>query len=163
MNSRAEIVKEYAWCVKDPVHAIENYLQTFDLTRNGFVRFDLFEQQKNAIENYEAERFNILLKYRQAGATTFTAAYLACKGAFADPVRPEKVLIVANKLETAIEFLGKIMDFLKQLPNWVGITNKEGKFPKESQKHIILDNGSQYKAVASSPDALRGYVPTYMV
>jgi hypothetical protein len=163
MNTRAEIVKEYAWCVKDPVHAIENYLQTFDLTQNGFVRFDLFEQQKNAIHNYEAERFNILLKYRQAGATTFTAAYLACKGAFSDPSRPEKVLIVANKLETAIEFLGKIIDFLKQLPSWVGIANSEGKFKKESQKHIILANGSQYKAVASSPDALRGYVPTYMV
>lgn len=163
MSTKEEIVKEYARCVKDPVHVIENYLQTFDLTQNGFVRFSLFEQQKNAIANYEESRFNILLKYRQAGATTFTAAYFASKGAFSDPVRPEKILIVANKLDTAIEFLGKIVDFLKQLPSWVGITDKDGKFIKESQKHVILQNHSEYKAVASSPDALRGFTPTYMV
>ena len=163
MDTRAQIIKEYTRCVKDPSHAIENYLQTFDLTQNGFVPFNLFEQQRNAIDNYEAARFNILLKYRQAGATTFTAAYLATKGAFSDPTKPEKILIVANKLETAIEFLGKIVDFLKQFPNWVGIAKPDGKFTKESQKHIKLLNGSEYKAVASSPDALRGYVPTYMV
>lgn len=163
MSTKQEIIQEYTRCIKDPVHAIENYLQTFDLTQNGFVTFELFEQQKRAIANYEAERFNILLKYRQAGATTFTAAYLATKGAFSDPTRPEKILIVANKLETAIEFLTKIIDFLKQFPAWVGIANKEGKFVKESQKHIKLINGSEFKAVASSPDALRGYVPTYMV
>lgn len=163
MSNREEIIKEYARCVKDPVHAIENYLQTFDLTKNGFVPFRLFDHQKNAIHNYETERFNILLKYRQAGASTFTSAYLACKGAFSDPTRPEKILVVANKLETAIELLGKIIDFLKQFPLWVGIAKPDGKFTKESQKHIKLLNGSEYKAVASSPDALRGYVPTFMV
>lgn len=163
MTKREEIIKEYARCVQSPIHAIENYLQTFDLTQGGFVPFNLFEQQKSAIGNYEENRFNILLKYRQAGATTFTSAYLACKGAFADPTRPEKILIVANKLETAIEFLGKIVDFLKQFPPWVGVSTATGQFKKESQKHVILANSSQFKAVASSPDALRGYVPTYMV
>lgn len=163
MGKREEIIKEYALCVKDPIHAIEHYLQTFDLTQHSFVRFKLFEQQKMAIGNYEDERFNILLKYRQAGATTFTSAYLACKGAFADPSKPEKVLIVANKLETAMEFLGKIVDFLKQFPDWVGIAKPDGTFPKQSQKHVKLLNGSEFKAVASSPDALRGYVPTFLV
>ena len=62
MSTRSEVVQEYARCVKDPIHAIENYLETFDLTQNGFVRFILFDQQKEAIKNYEAERFNILLK-----------------------------------------------------------------------------------------------------
>ena len=62
MAARDEIIKEYTRCVQDPIHAIENYLQTFDLTHNGFVRFKLFDQQKEAIRNYENERFNILLK-----------------------------------------------------------------------------------------------------
>lgn len=163
MSTQIEIVREYTKCVQNPIHAIETYLQTFDLTQDGYVDFNLFQQQKDAINNYESERFNILLKYRQAGASTFTSAYLACKAAFADPKRPEKILIIANKLERAQEFLGSVVEFLKQLPNWVTITKSDGSFPKDTQKHIKLTNGSEIKAVASSKDALRGYVPTFMV
>ena len=85
--------------------------------------------------------FNILLKYRQAGASTFTSAYLAAKGAFADPARPEKILIVANKLETAIEFLSKIVDFLKQFPTWVNIfLNVKNKLTIKSLEHHDIFN-----------------------
>lgn len=163
MSNREEIIKEYARCVQNPIHAIQTYLQTFDLTQDGFVQFNLFEQQKDAIQNYETQRFNILLKYRQAGASTFTAAYLAVKAAFADPTRPERILIIANKLDRAQEFLGLIVEFLKQFPSWAGAINDEGKFDRTTLKHIVLSNGSQVKAVASSKDALRGYVPTFMV
>lgn len=149
---------EYIKCRQDPSYAIESYFETFDKTQEGFVPFKLFDKQKLLVSNYQAHRFNLVLKYRQAGISTVTAAYAAVITAFASPDNPERVLILANKQETAIEFLNKITEFIKQLPAWLEIS-----FDKASQKHIKLSNGSQLKAVATSTDALRGYTPTLLI
>lgn len=158
ITTKRELLLEYTKCAKKPAYTIESYFETFDMTQNGFVPFKLFEGQKTLIQNYEDNRYNLVLKYRQAGISTVTAAYSAVKTAFAPSNNPERILILANKLETAIEFLNKIVEFIKQLPDWVNIT-----FDKSSQKHVKLSNGSQLKAVATSPDALRGYTPTIMI
>jgi hypothetical protein len=155
---KRHILLEYGRCANDPCHAITSYFETFDKTQEGYVPFKLFDKQRILINNYKDNRFNIVLKYRQAGITTVTAAYAAVIASFARPDNPERILILANKQETAIEFLNKITSFIKQLPSWVGIT-----FVKASQKHVKLSNGSELKAVATSADALRGYTPTFMV
>lgn len=158
INDRRQLLLEYTKCAKDPSYTIESYFETFDKTQEGFVPFKLFDKQKLLISNYENNRFNLVLKYRQAGISTVTAAYAAVKTAFAISDNPERVLILANKQETAVEFLNKITSFIKQLPSWVNIS-----FDKSSQKHVKLSNGSELKAVATSTDALRGYTPTIMI
>lgn len=158
IKDKRELLLEYTKCAKSPSYAIESYFETFDKTQEGFVPFKLFDKQKLLISNYESNRFNLVLKYRQAGISTVTAAYAAVKTAFAISDNPERVLILANKQETAIEFLNKITGFIKQLPDWVNVT-----FDKSSQKHVKLSNGSELKAVATSTDALRGYTPTIMI
>ncbi len=171
MLTREEIIKEYAKCLKSPIYAIETYLETFDKTQEGFVQFKLFPKQKEVIWCYEEHRFNLVTKPRQAGVSTTTAAYLSIKVAFADSENPEAVLIIANKQELAFEFLGKIKDFLSQLPRWVwgpdyyGNRKNEERtiFITDSKKEIRLPNGSRVKAVATSKDALRGFTPTYLV
>ena len=171
MLTKQEIFKEYAKCLASPIYAIETYLETFDKTQEGFVPFKLFPRQKEIIHAYEAHRFNIVTKPRQAGVSTTTAAYLAIKVAFADKDNPEKILIIANKQELAFEFLAKIKDFLNQVPRWVwgteyyGDVKAEAKsiFITDSKKDITLPNGSRVKAVATSKDALRGYTPTFLV
>lgn len=171
MLTRQEIFKEYARCLASPIYAIETYLETFDKTQEGFVPFKLFPRQKEIIHAYEAHRFNLVTKPRQAGVSTTTAAYLAIKVGFADSENPEKILIIANKQELAFEFLDKIKDFLSQLPRWVwgsdyyGSSKNESKsiFLTDSKKEIKLPNGSRVKAVATSKDALRGYTPTFLV
>lgn len=171
MLTKQEIFKEYARCLSSPIYAIETYLETFDKTQEGFVPFKLFPRQKEIIHAYEANRFNIVTKPRQAGVSTTTAAYLAIKVAFADKDNPEKILIIANKQELAFEFLAKIKDFLSQIPRWVwgeefyGNAKSEAKsiFITDSKKDITLPNGSRVKAVATSKDALRGYTPTFLV
>lgn len=166
---KKQLILEYTKCLKSPAHVIESYFETFDKTNEGYVPFKLFEGQRKLIANYEANRFNLVLKYRQAGISTVTAAYAAVKTAFATSENPEKILILANKQETSIEFLNKITYFIKQLPNWqlkdVATVNDEGKveFPKGAQKHVKLKNGSEIKAVATSKDALRGYTPTILI
>jgi hypothetical protein len=158
ITDKRQLLLEYARCAKDPSYAIESYFETFDKTREGFVPFKLFDGQRKLISNYDEYRFNLVLKYRQAGISTVTAAYSAVKSAFAISENPERVLILANKQETAVEFLNKITGFIKQLPSWVNIS-----FDKSSQKHVKLSNGSELKAVATSTDALRGYTPTIMI
>jgi len=171
MLTTTEIFREYAKCLTSPIYAIETYLETFDKTQEGFVPFKLFPRQKEIIHAYEAHRFNLVTKPRQAGVSTTTAAYMSIKVGFADAENPEAILIIANKQELAFEFLAKIKDFLSQLPRWVwgneyyGNAKNEAKsiFLTDSKKEIKLPNGSRVKAVASSKDALRGFTPTYLV
>lgn len=171
MLTRQEILFEYSKCLKSPIYAIESYLETFDKTQEGNVPFILFPRQKEIIHCYENHRFNLITKPRQAGVSTTTAAYMAIKVGFADTENPEAVLIVANKQELAFEFLGKIKNFLNQLPRWVwgpeyyGSAKNESKsiFSIESKKEIVLPNGCRVKAVATSKDALRGFTPTYLI
>jgi hypothetical protein len=155
---KKSLILEYAKCSANPTYVIESYFETFDKTQEGYVPFNLFEKQKTLIKNYQENRFNIVLKYRQAGISTVTAAYAAVVAGFASKDNPERILILANKQETAIEFQNKIINFIKQLPEWVGIT-----FDKSSQKHVKLSNGSEIKSVATSLDAMRGYTPTLMI
>ncbi len=155
---KRQLLLEYTKCAENPSYTIEGYFETFDKTQEGFVPFKLFDKQKLLISNYENNRFNLVLKYRQAGISTVTAAYAAVKTAFALSENPERILILANKQETAVEFLNKITGFIKQLPGWVNVS-----FNKSSQKHVKLSNGSELKAVATSTDALRGYTPTIMI
>src|ERR1044072_1075160 len=171
MLTRTEILREYAKCLSSPIYAIETYLETFDKTQEGFVPFKLFPRQKQIISAYQQHRFNLVTKPRQAGVSTTTAAYLCMMAAFADPNNPEAVLIIANKQELAFEFLGKIKEFVSQLPRWVwgptyyGSKENEARsiYLRESKKEIQLPNGSRIKAVATSKDALRGFAPTYLV
>lgn len=171
MLTTHEIFKEYAKCLSSPIYAIETYLETFDKTQEGFVPFKLFPRQREIVAAYEKHRFNLVTKPRQAGVSTTTAAYMSIKVAFADEDNPEAVLIIANKQELAFEFLGKIKDFLSQVPRWVwgheyyGNAKNEAKsiFLTDSKKEIRLPNGSRVKAVATSKDALRGFTPTYLV
>ena len=171
MLTANEIFREYSKCLMNPTYAIETYLETFDKTQEGFVPFKLFPRQKQIISAYEANRFNLVTKPRQAGVSTTTAAYMAIKVGWADEDNPENVLIIANKQELAFEFLAKIKDFLSQLPRWVwgheyyGNPKNEGKsiFLTDSKKEIKLPNGSRVKAVATSKDALRGFTPTFLI
>ena len=171
MLTAQEIFKEYSKCLMNPTYAIETYLETFDKTQEGFVPFRLFPRQKEIINAYEKNRFNLVTKPRQAGVSTTTAAYMAIKVGWADEDNPEAVLIIANKQELAFEFLAKIKDFLSQLPRWVwgheyyGNPKNEGKtiFLTDSKKEIKLPNGSRVKAVATSKDALRGFTPTFLI
>lgn len=171
MLTRNEINIEYAHCLMYPEYVIETYLETFDKTQEGFVPFKLFPRQREIIKAYDNHRFNLVTKPRQAGVSTTTAAYMAVKVGWADKDNPEAILVIANKQELAFEFLGKIKDFLSQLPRWVwgneyyGTEEKEKKtiFIVNAKKEIRLPNGSRVKAVATSKDALRGFTPTYLI
>ncbi len=160
MNNKLEQLKEYARIIKDAPYALRTYLQTYDNTQKKYVPLVLFPDQIQLINDYEKYNENITRKYRQAGVTTVTAAWISKKLQTAKPENPERVLIIANKRDTAIEMANKIRNFLDQWPEWINV----GFSPdKNSESRFKLNNGCEVKAVATSADALRGYTPTILV
>lgn len=160
MDTKIEQLKEYARIIKDTPYAMKTYLQTYDNTQNRFVPLDLFPDQKQLIHDYQEYNENITRKYRQAGVTTVTAAWISKIMQTAKPERPEKILIVANKRDTAIEMANKIRGFLDQWPDWLNVGFSQ---MKNSESRFRLNNGCEVKAVATSKDALRGYTPTILI
>lgn len=158
--TKEQILLEYARCMKSTPYALKTYLTTYDNTASKFVPLELFPDQINYIDDLENFEENIGLKYRQAGVSTVTAAWISKKLAFAQKSKPEKVLIIANKLDTSQEFANKIRAFVDQWPSWTGIGFSN---EKNSQRHYKLNNGCEVKAVATSKDALRGYTPTILI
>jgi hypothetical protein len=158
--TREQVLIEYVKCQKDNNYALKTYLQTYDNTVSKYVPLELFPDQISLLKDYEDYNENIALKYRQAGVSTVTAAWISKKLAFAKKTKPEKILIIANKLDTSLEMANKIRAFIGQWPSWVGIDFSP---EKNSQKHYKLNNGCEVKAVATSKDALRGFTPTILV
>lgn len=158
--TKKELLAEYSKCLKNTPYAMKTYLETYDNTKQSYVPFELFPDQERLVRDYEEHNENIALKYRQAGVSTTTAGWISKKLQFASPKKPEKILIIANKLDTAKEMANKIRSFLRQWPDWINVGfSKE----KDSQSHFRLNNGCEVKAVATSVDALRGYTPTILV
>ena len=158
--SKEQLMLEYVRCMKDTPYALRTYLQTYDNTVSRYVPLELFPDQVSLLNDYEEYEENIALKYRQAGVSTVTAAWVSKRLVFAKKERPEKILIIANKLDTSMEMANKIRSFIDQWPKWVGTGFSQD---KNSQRHYKLTNGCEVKAVATSRDALRGYTPTILV
>lgn len=158
--TKEQVMLEYVKCMKDTPYALRTYLQTYDNTVSKYVPLELFPDQESLLKDYEDYEENIALKYRQAGVSTVTAAWVSKRLVFAKKEKPEKILIIANKLDTSMEMANKIRAFVEQWPSWVGASFSPD---KNSQRHYKLTNGCEVKAVATSRDALRGYTPTVLV
>ena len=158
--SKEQAILEYAKCVKNTPYALRTYLQTYDNTQSKYVPLELFPDQVRLIDDYDTHEENIALKYRQAGVSTVTSAWVSKKLVFASKTKPEKILIIANKQDTSIEMANKVRAFVEQWPSWLGVGFSN---EKNAQKHFKLSNGCEVKAVATSKDALRGYTPTILI
>jgi len=158
--SKEQILLEYAKCVNDTPYALKTYLQTYDNTQSKYVPLELFNDQVTLVQDYDTAEENIALKYRQAGVSTVTSAWASKRLVFAKKSKPEKILIIANKLDTAVEMANKVRAFVEQWPSWLGVGFSS---EKNAARHFKLTNGCEVKAVATSKDALRGYTPTILI
>ena len=140
---------EFVKCATNPVYFIETYLTIFDQTKGAageIVNFKLFDFQKTLVDTYLDNRFVIANKYRQAGISTTTCAYIAWYVMFN---QNRSVAIVADKLETARdELMNDVVMFIEGCPSFLRPkTGKESndKF-KDTQKLKRYDNGSTLSA-----------------
>ena len=108
----------------------------------------MYDFQKNLIENFHNNRFNIAKLPRQTGKSTTVVSYLLHYALFNDNIR---IAILANKAETARELLGRLQLSYENLPKW--LQQGVGSWNKGS---LELENGSKIIAASTSSSAVRG-------
>ena len=127
-----EQIEEYAKCVSDPMYFIENYIKIVSLDE-GLVQFEPYSFQKNILESVHNDRFVICKMPRQSGKSTTVISYLLHYVLF----NPDKnVAILANKLTTARELLGRLKLAYEHLPKWL----QQG-VVEWNKGSIVLENG----------------------
>ena len=140
-------IKEYLKCKEDPVYFAMTYIKIISLDE-GIVPFNMWDFQQELIESFHENRFNIAKLPRQTGKSTTCVSYLLHYILFNDNVN---VGILANKLSTARDLLGRLQLAYEQLPLWL----QQG-IVVYNKGSMELENGSKILAASTSASAVRG-------
>jgi len=143
----SEMINEIKKCKKNLLHFAENYFFIINLDR-GKEKIKLYSCQKRVLRNLRDNRFVILLSSRQSGKTTQMTIYCLWNACFNDD---QRILIVANKEQTAKNIFKRIRLAYEMLPNFL----KPG-VVEYGQTSMTLTNGSSIGISTTSSDAGRG-------
>ena len=142
-----EEVLEYARCMKDPAYFAITYCKIISLDE-GLVPFELYPYQEKMFNEFNSNRFNIVLACRQSGKSISSVAYLLWYALF----HSEKTIaVMANKGATAREMLGRITLMLENLPFFLQPGCKA-----LNKGSIEFSNNSRIVAAATSGSSIRG-------
>jgi hypothetical protein len=139
-------VDEIIRCGKDPSYFINRWAKIQHPVR-GLIPFETFEFQDDCLRAFEEHRFNIILKSRQIGLSTVSAAYATWLASF---YKDKTILIIATKLSVAVNFIKKVKVILKNLPPWLLLPKFE-----PTKQAVVFNNGSTITAIPTSEDAGR--------
>ena len=153
--TKQQITKEIIKSGKDPVYFINNYAKISHPLR-GLIPFKLYDYQEELITDFNDYRFNVILKARQLGISTVSAAYIAWLMMFH---RDKNILVMATKYGTAANLVKKVKGIIRNLPDWIKITDVE----IDNRNSFELSNGSQIKASTTSGDAGRSEALSLLV
>jgi hypothetical protein len=153
--SKKEIVAEIVKSGKNPEYFINNYAKISHPLR-GLIPFSLYDYQGELVKNFNDHRFNVILKARQLGISTISAAYIAWLMMFH---RDKNILVIATKFGTASNLVKKVKSIIKYLPMWMQIA----KIEIDNRSSFELSNGSQIKASSTSADAGRSEALSLLV
>jgi len=153
--TKQEILKEIVKAGKDPVYFTTNYCRISHPQR-GLIPFKAYDYQEELLRYFSDYRFNIILKARQLGISTITAAYVAWLMLFH---RDKNILVVATKLQTATNLVKKVKAIIKHLPDWMRISE----IVVDNRTSFELSNGSQIKGSSTSSDAGRSEALSLLV
>ena len=153
--TKQEILKEVVKAGKDPAYFTINYCR-ISHPQKGLIPFKAYDYQQELLEDFTDYRFNIILKARQLGISTITAAYIAWLMLF---YRDKNILVVATKLQTATNLVKKVKAIIKHLPDWMRITE----IIVDNRTSFELSNGSQIKGSSTSGDAGRSEALSLLV
>jgi hypothetical protein len=153
--TKKEMVKEIIKCGKDPVYFINNYAR-ISHPLEGLIPFKTYDYQDELLRSFDDHRFTVILKARQLGISTITAAYVIWMMLFH---RDKNVLVMATKYTTASNLVKKVKTMLRNLPEWIQIAEVE----VNNRNSFELNNGSQIKASSTSADAGRSEALSLLV
>tara|TARA_R110001606_G_scaffold386055_2_gene549864 strand:+ start:4382 stop:5977 length:1596 start_codon:yes stop_codon:yes gene_type:complete len=142
-----EEVAEYLKCMNDPIYFAETYVKVISLD-DGLVSFKPYEYQKKMFEQFNDNRFNIVLACRQSGKSISSVIYILWYAIF----NAEKTIaILANKGSTAREMLSRITLALENLPFFLQPGCKA-----LNKGSVEFSNNSKIVAAATSSSSIRG-------
>jgi hypothetical protein len=153
--TKQEILKEIVKAGKDPLYFTVNYGRISHPQR-GTIPFKAYDYQQQLLHDFNDYRFNIILKARQLGISTITAAYVSWLMLFH---RDKNILVVATKLQTATNLVKKVKALIKNLPSWMQIAS----ISVDNRTSFELSNGSQIKGSSTSGDAGRSEALSLLV
>lgn len=142
-----KMVKELKKCKEDIIHFAENHFYIVNLDR-GKEKIDLYKAQKKALKSLADNRFVTVLASRQCGKTTITTIYALWNTCFYDD---QRVIIVANKENTAINIFKRIRMAYEMLPNYLKPGVKE-----YGKTGVTFANGSSIGISTTTSTAARG-------
>ena len=148
------VASEYIKCAQDPVYFMRKYCMIQHPIR-GKIKFDLYPFQERSLLQFKDHDYNIILKSRQLGISTLTAGYSLWSMIFNEDFN---CLVIAIKQDTAKNLVTKVRVMHDFLPSWLrpGVV-------EDNKLSLRLRNGSQVKAVSSSPDAGRSEALSLLV
>ena len=144
----AEEQQEYIRCAVDIHYFTEKYCKT--KREDGSVGSILLrDYQREILDNFINNRFNILMASRQVGKTVSSAIFILHTILFNND---KNCMIVANKGDTAIEIVDKVKSIYTLLPFFL----KPG-IKTWNQKSLTFDNGCRIKTSARSKTPAIGF------
>ena len=150
-NLSSEQVKTLARVVQD-VFYFSLFIFVVHPVR-GKVRFELYPYQKSVLYQFVKDRFNIILKFRQAGITELISMYCLWLAMYHPN---KKINIISIKDTTAKKVLKKIKYMYKNLPLYLQVPIVNGRTGEYGSASMIeFNNGSFIESIPTSSEAGR--------
>lgn len=150
-NLSSEQVKTLARVVQDVF-----YFSLFTFVVHpvrGKVHFNLYPYQKAVLYQFVKDRFNIILKFRQAGITELISMYCLWLAMYHPN---KKINIISIKDTTAKKVLKKIKYMYKNLPSYLQVPIVNGRTGEYGSASMIeFNNGSFIESIPTSSEAGR--------
>ncbi|MDC3298449.1 terminase family protein [bacterium] len=143
----AENVRELKKCKNNLLHFAQHYFFIINID-SGREVISLRRYQKRIMRKMRDNRFVIIMSSRQSGKTTLMTIYALWMACFNND---QRIVIVANKENTAKDIFQRVRMAYEELPNWVKPGVKE--YGKES---MSLANGSKIGISTTTGTAARG-------
>ncbi len=144
----ADEQQEYIKCALDVHYFTETYCKV--KTEDGSIdNIKLREYQKEMLDNFVNNRFNILMASRQVGKTISASIFMLHTILFSND---KNIMIVANKGDTAVEIVDKIKSIYTLLPFFL----KPG-IKTWNQKSLTFENGCRIKTSARTKTPAIGF------
>lgn len=127
----------------------------------GKIRFNLYPYQKKALWHFINDRFNIVLKFRQAGLTELISMYALWLAMYHSN---KNIQIISIKDRVAKKVLRKIKFMYKNLPNHLKVKIVNGRSGEYgTAEEIVFGNGSSITSIPTTEDAGRSEAVTLLV
>ena len=147
MSDLKQAIKQnYVKCAKDPSYFINQYC-TIQHPQRGKIKFKLYPFQYDVLDEYQNNDYNVILKSRQLGISTLSAAYSLWMMLFQND---KNILVIATAKDTAKNLITKVRIMYEALPAWLKTAIVEN-----NKLSLVFINGSQIKAIASNESAGR--------